>query len=186
MKSEIIYGKKTNPTSYVELVLKDDNKLDVVMRDKNNDVATVCHLSLKNEHCYETFKEALIQDLKEYMDDEDDVYTLIDSVQAQDYHDKWVDYADSAWDTEVLVSTDDIDKYMEEVVTRITLYYEKLGMLTDTTDETLSAIRKACWDYDIDPKKPLGDFREEYWYGVLATLNWITSNDEKHDYQVIG
>ena len=171
MTNEVIYGEKPiNPdASYVELRRKDDTKLDVDICYEGSH--NVCHLILKNKNYYEPFRDALIQDLKDY-GEEEGVMILINSVQAQDYHEQWVDYDMPAWDTNILVSMNEIDNYIEEVSSRLEYYCE--GHTFGGT----------VMKYNIDLKQPLGKYSVDYWRGVMATLNWITCGDEKHNSEV--
>lgn len=171
MINEVIYGEKPiNPNaSYVELIRKDDTKLDVDICCEG--FHEVWHLILKNKNYYEPFRDALIQDLKDY-GEEEGVLILIDSVQAQDYHEQWIDYDEPACNTNILVSMDEIDDYIEEVSSRLEYYCE---------GHTFGG---AVIKYNIDFRKPLGNYSVDYWRGVLATLHWITMGDDKHDSEV--
>lgn len=185
MKTEVIYGEKPiNPNaSYAELIRKDDNKLtvDICCNGKHS----VCNLVLKDESYYEPFKEALIQDLNDYAEDEG-IGTLIDSVQSMDYHEKWINYDSPAWDTDILVSMDEIDDYIREVETRLIVHYDNSNLATDISDMSKEEIKQLCKEDNVEYNNVLGGKSEDYWCGVLATLRWITNGDTKFDDDVLG
>lgn len=185
MKNEVIYGEKpiNANASYVELIRKDDNKLTVDICIEGSH--SVCNLVLKDESCYEPFKAALIQDLNDCVD-EYGIGILIDAVQAMDYHEKWIDYDDPAWNTEVCVSMDEIDEYISEVETRLLVHYERSDLLTDLSDKPATEIKQLCKDNNVQYNDVLDGESEDYWRGVLATLRWITMGSEKHDSDVLG
>ena len=68
MKNEIIYGQKPDMESanYIELTIKDENKLDVSIGYKGE--PTVWHLIMKNPDKYEAFKAELIKAVDECED----------------------------------------------------------------------------------------------------------------------
>jgi len=167
MKNELIYGQKPDMESanYVELTLKDENKLDVTIGFMGE--LTVWHLIMKNPSKYETFKAELKAACAECGDDTCD---LNDFIQAQDIHDNYeLEYDCPAQDTAILVSMDEIDDYIKEVSARLTLFIEGKCESED------------MFKYKINPKKPFGNYSYEYWAGVMSTLNWITMGSEKHD-----
>lgn len=167
MKNEIIYGQKPDMESanYIELTLKDENKLDVSIGYKGE--PTVWHLIMKNPDKYEAFKAELIKAVDEC---EDGIWELNDLIQAEDIHDDYeLEYDCPAQDTAILVSMDEIDDYIKEVSARLTLFIEGK---CDSED---------VFKYKINPKKPFGTYSYEYWAGVMSVLNWITMGSEKHD-----
>lgn len=167
MKNEIIYGQKPDMESanYIELTLKDENKLDVSIGYKGE--PTVWHLIMKNPDKYEAFKAELIKAVDEC---EDDIWELNDLIQAEDIHDDYeLEYDCPAQDTAILVSMDEIDDYIKEVSARLTLFIEGE---CDSED---------MFKYKINPKKPFDNYSYEYWAGVMSVLNWITLGSEKHD-----
>lgn len=167
MKNELIYGQKPDmeTANYVELTIKDENKLDVVIGYKGEPV--VWHLIMKNPDKYEAFKAELIKAIDEC---EDGIWELNDLIQAEDIHDDYeLEYDCPAQDTAILVSMDEIDDYIKEVSARLTLFIEGE---CDSED---------MFKYKINPKKPFGTYSYEYWAGVMSVLNWITMGSEKHD-----
>ena len=167
MKNELIYGQKPDmeTANYVELTIKDENKLDVVIGYKGE--PTVWHLIMKNPDKYEAFKAELIKAIDEC---EDGIWELNDLIQAEDIHDDYeLEYDCPAQDTAILVSMDEIDDYIKEVSARLTLFIEGE---CDSED---------MFKYKINPKKPFGTYSYEYWAGVMSVLNWITMGSEKHD-----
>lgn len=167
MKNELIYGQKPDmeTANYVELTIKDENKLDVVIGYKGE--PTVWHLIMKNPDKYEAFKAELIKAIDEC---EDGIWELNDLIQAEDIHDDYeLEYDCPAQDTAILVSMDEIDDYIKEVSARLTLFIEGE---CDSED---------MFKYKINPKKPFSTYSYEYWAGVMSVLNWITMGSEKHD-----
>lgn len=183
MKKEVIYGIKPadpNPT-FVELTLKDDNKLDINICYEGDE--NVWHLIMKNPDKYQAFKDELI---KEANQSPDEIWMLNEFVDGQDVHDNYeLDFDCPAQNTKVLVSMDEIDDYIEEVENRLEVMYTNEGCLTDLSDKPQYVIDALCHLYNIDPKQPLDNFSDDYWCGVLATLRWITMGSEKHDSQVL-
>jgi hypothetical protein len=86
MKNELIYGQKPDmeTANYVELTIRDKNKLDVIIGYKGE--PTVWHLIMKNPDKYEAFKAELIKSADEC---EDDIWELNDLIQAEDIHDDY-------------------------------------------------------------------------------------------------
>lgn len=167
MKNELIYGQKPDmeTANYVELTIRDKNKLDVIIGYKGE--PTVWHLIMKNPDKYEAFKAELIKSADEC---EDDIWELNDLIQAEDIHDDYeLEYDCPAQDTAILVSMDEIDDYIKEVSARLTLFIEGECESED------------MFKYKINPKKPFGNYSYEYWSGVMSALNWITMGSEKHD-----
>lgn len=167
MKNELIYGQKPDmeTANYVELTIKDENKLDVIIGYKGE--PTVWHLIMKNPDKYEAFKAELIKAADEC---EDDIGELNDLIQAEDIHDDYeLEYDCPAQDTAILVSMDEIDDYIKEVSARLILFIEG-----ECNSEDM-------FKYKINPKKPFGTYSYEYWAGVMSVLNWITMGSEKHD-----
>jgi hypothetical protein len=167
MKNEIIYGQKPDMESanYIELTLKDENKLDVSIGYKGE--PTVWHFIMKNPDKYEAFKTELINAVDEC---EDGIWKLNDLIQAEDIHDDYeLEYDCPAQDTAILVSMDEIDDYISEVSSRLTFYIEGECSGVD------------MFKHKIDPRKPLGNYSYDYWAGVMSVLNWITMGSEKHD-----
>lgn len=165
MKSEIIYGKKTNPTSYIEFTLNDNGRLDICINWVKQ--KSVWHLIMKDPTKYEAFKKEMIEDIEKYPDE---LWWVNDFVQAEDIHEKYgLSFDIPATDTDIYVSIEAIDEYIEEVSARLTYYIEG------------KCDAKRMFRYRIDPKKPLGGFSFDYWNGVMATLNWLTTGGEKHD-----
>lgn len=167
MKSEIIYGQKPDieSMSYIELTLKDDNKLDVKIVLKED--TTVWHLIMKDMTKYEAFKENLIEWVTEFADD---LFAINDFIQAEDIHEIYnLEYDVPAQDTQILVSIDEIDDYIDEVSTLLQYCIEGC------------ANGAKMFEHEINPINPLGNHSLDYWLGVMATLNWITMGGEKHD-----
>lgn len=167
MKNELIYGQKPDmeTANYVELTIKDENKLDVIIGYKGE--PTVWHLVMKNPDKYEAFKTELIKAVDEC---EDGIWELNDLIQAEDIHDDYeLEYNCPAQDTAILVSMDEIDDYIKEVSARLTLFIEGECNSGD------------MFKYKINPKNPFGNYSYEYWAGVMSALNWITMGSEKHD-----
>lgn len=124
MKNELIYGQKPDmeTANYVELTIRDKNKLDVIIGYKGE--PTVWHLIMKNPDKYEAFKAELIKSADEC---EDDIWELNDLIQAEDIHDDYeLEYDCPAQDTAILVSMDEIDDYIKEVSARLTLYRRRV------------------------------------------------------------
>lgn len=165
MKKEVIYGEKPeNPNpEYVELTIKDDGKLDIDL------CGSVWHLIMKDINKYDEFKEEVLKAIKEIKKSGDEIGSLTDFIQSQDWHDEYVDFDCPAYDTEILVDIDEIDDYVKEVSARL-MY---------TIEGECDA--QKMFKYKINPQNPLGNFSFEYWTGVMATLNWITMGSEKHD-----
>lgn len=167
MKNELIYGQKPDmeTANYVELTIKDENKLDVIIGYKGE--PTVWHLVMKNPDKYEAFKAELIKAADEC---EDGIWELNDLMQAEDIHNDYeLEYDCPAQDTAILVSMDEIDDYIKEVSARLILFIEG-----ECNSEDM-------FKYKINPKKPFGTYSYEYWAGVMSVLNWITMGSEKHD-----
>lgn len=164
MKTELIYGHKPNSTaSYVEITRKDNNKIDVDIC--YNNAPSVWHLVMNNPDKYEEFKRDLLDEANKATDG---IWELNDFIQCciDDYD---IEYDSPAHDTEVLVSIEEIDEYIEEVSTRLDFCREG------------HAKAEKMFRHKIDPTNPLGYYSMDYWLGVMATLNWITMGSEKHD-----
>lgn len=183
MKNELIYGQKPDMESanYIELTLKDENKLDVSIGYKGE--PTVWHFIMKNPDKYEAFKAELINAVDEC---EDGIWELNDLIQAVDIHDDYeLEYDCPAQDTTILVTMKEINDYINEVETRLEVQYQNEGCLTGLSGQSEEIINATCHLNNIEFKKPLGNFSKDYWRGILATLRWITMGGEKHDSQVL-
>lgn len=183
MKNELIYGQKPDMESanYVELTLKDENKLDITIGFMGEPI--VWHLIMKNPSKYEAFKAEL---KAACTDCGDDTCDLNDFIQAQDIHDNYeLEFDCPAQDTAILVTMQEIDDYINEVETRLEVQCHNEGCLTGLSGQSKEVINAICHLNNINLKNPLGSFSDDYWRGVLATLRWITMGSNKHDSQVL-
>lgn len=186
MKTEVIFGQKPiNPdSSYIELKL-DGNKLQVDLC--NEGTHSVWHLIMNDVSKYDALKEEFTKAAKEIFAEAGDIGYFIDVIQGQDIHDNYdLEYDNPSCDTDVLVSMEDIDKYIEEVETRLIVHYTQDGLWTDISDKSETEINVMCRACGVNPRKPLEHISEDWWRGVLATLRWITTNDTKFDDDVLG
>lgn len=187
IKSEIIYGQKPlfPDRSYVELVRKDNNKLDLIHSIKGN--VYTHHYVLKDASYYEPFKAFILQMVDPNESDEENVIGIAEGGTVEDAF-EWVDYDNPAWDTTLAVEINELDRYLFEAETRLEIHYYKEGYyFQDLDDKSEGEIINLCNFSGINYNKPLDGYSTDYWEGVVSTLRYLTLADEgKHSCDVFG
>ena len=190
MEYTIVWGTKEKEFEgrFVELGYdKEDNHTIVNLTcDKH---AMVYHFIMKDDVCYNQFKEFLV-DWFDACETWDDVEVMYNKLLDGDI-DEWVDdYPEQEWPQ--MRTEEEIVEYMDEAFDRVWLVRAKnalydvafrrangktIAQLKQLTDR-LEAVERVCKKRNIDFNEPVSDWDYGYWSGILAALRWVCGDDK--------